>query len=282
VPVLPQILWGVLLPAVVAGLVLLLRGKRSPAAAVALAIGVGHAAGCVALLGWPPFPAVKYFDWIFWFALAAAVAAAIPLPSWARVTGDGAIATGFSLLLLLPIARLHWSFQLAAAAIAGASAAVMALWWSLERLSSTAGGRFGSVALWAAPTGMSIALVQATNARLGQQAGMLAATLGAAAVLAWIGERVRFGRGSLGPCAIVLGGLGLAGMLNGLGGGHGLSWVSALLIGVAPLAAFGARALAARRRLGTPAALAGIALEALLLAAAVGIEIARAPPPPDY
>jgi hypothetical protein len=273
--ILPQILWGVLLPAVVAALVILLWGRRNAAAAIAAGVGVGHAAGVIALWGRPPFPAIDSGDWIFWFALAAAAAAAIPVPARPRRLVDAAIAVGFALLLLEPFLAdasvLHKT-----AVIAGGSASVLAVWWPLERLSGGASPRFASVVLWAATAAMSIALVFARSARQGQQAGMVAAAIGAAAVLAWFEERVRFGRGSLGPYAMVLAGVGLYGIF------YYLSWVSFLLIGLAPMGAFAATALVQRRRSGMAPALVGLALEALLLAAAVGIELARAPADPIY
>ena len=133
--ILPQVLWGVLLPAVVAGVVLLFLGGRIPAAAAALAVGAGYAAGCFALWGMPPFPPIDSGDWIFWLAIAAAGVAPLPLPPRARRLAGAAIACGLSLLVLLPVVRRNWSAPLGVAAVAGWSAAVLAFWWPLERLS---------------------------------------------------------------------------------------------------------------------------------------------------
>ena len=273
--ILPQVLWGVLLPAGVAGVVLFFLGGRSPAAAAALAVAAGYAAGCFALWGMPPFPPIDSGDWIFWLAIAAAGVAPLPLPPRARRLAGAAIACGLSSLVLLPVVRRNWSAPLGVAAVAGWSAAVLAFWWPLERLSIGAGARFAPVVLWVTAAGMSIALVAARSARLGQQAGMVAAALGAAAVLSWLPERVHLGRGSLGPYAVILTGLLMVGVHFAQ-----LHWAAAILMLAAPAAAFGARSLAERCCPGAAAALAGLALGALLLAGAVGIQLAASPSSP--
>jgi hypothetical protein len=78
----------------------------------------------------------------------------------------------------------------------------------------------------------------------------------------------------MGPCAVVLMGLLMAGVHYAR-----LHGAAAALIGVAPAAAFSARSLAARRHPGTPAAIAGLALEALLLAGAIAVQVATSAAP---
>jgi hypothetical protein len=119
--ILDALLRGVLVPALVAGVLLLLAGRalgregRTEARnwLEPISLAAGYAASQVALVGWPPFPPRESTHGLFYIAIAAAllspVATGRQVRTIARWTASAVLAFGVPLLLLRSRVVLRWS-----------------------------------------------------------------------------------------------------------------------------------------------------------------------------
>ncbi len=211
----PALLFGVLIPALFAGVVLLISARRARAEpsierpfAGALALGAAFLVAKGGLDSTPPLPfgadAVGVLGMIFWCVVAAiALAPLRTAPVIARF-GNGFYVALFS---ILPYHLIRDSSKPASAFDASGFATVIlvyALWSSLERLARRRAGPSLPLALWAACAGTAVLLLENRSALQAQLAGSLAAALGAAIVVAFLVRGAHLPTGAIAILALVV------------------------------------------------------------------------------
>src|SRR5688572_16651990 len=143
-----DILLGVLLPAAVAAVTVLIgalfRPSRLRRALVPLGIGLGFAAGFVALLQRvPPVPPLDSVDWLCYAALAAGAVAAIDSMSWHGVSNIFALrlvrfvaalilSSVLVWLLVRPLLVFNWTGRTGYLWIAGITITMALIWLALD------------------------------------------------------------------------------------------------------------------------------------------------------
>lgn len=215
-----DLVFGVLVPAVIAGLVLLASwGARSSApgsapspargrTSGALALGLATLAGYAYLFGPPVAPeegrVLAARDWIPWVvALGVALYALALVP---RAGGAIALAAPPALLLLLAWLSLRSQLgrTLSAVELAAVVAGLTLAWASIEALARRVRGASVPAVLWVVVSAASLAALQQHLASLAQLAGALAGGLGAAVVLAWWNPRLSLAGGGVAVALVVL------------------------------------------------------------------------------
>jgi hypothetical protein len=270
-----SVLLGLVLPmgVMAASLVLGLRWSRWRGATIGLGLGyiIGHVA-----LAWPAFPPIDVTDRLPWLALAAMVVGL--LESLWPISNRLRWATRLSLLALTllailgPIARetVRTGAGVAWLAVVGVSAFVS--WVLLERLFNRL-SKGGIEWLLVLIAGSSAALLLVSGSLvLGQLGLVLAAVLGALALISWRAARPMLDRGALLVVLSVLTALVLD--------GHVYAFVpvsSALLLAASPLAAWVDK-IGPARRLGPRGAAIVRGLAVMVpLAVAIGLALNASP-----
>jgi len=217
-------LTGVLLPAVISGLVLALgwriwsrEPRGSGAYAGALAIALAYLAAFAAIVGSPAslLPGSERtpsgLDWLFWlvalFALGFAFEARCPR-RWIvvpRAVAGALLVEG----VLRNTFRREWSGLTDVAWLLGLVALLLVPWWSLERLARKRPGASAPLVLWASAASLAGVAGLSGSVKLAQLSGAVAAALGAAVVLSWWRPRVSLSGGGVAVALLVLFGLGL-------------------------------------------------------------------------
>lgn len=209
------ILYGVLIPAVLAGIVLLLSARRARAEpsiarpfAGALALGAAFLVAKAGLDSVPPPPfgedALTVLGMVFWCVVAAIVLA--PLRT-APVVARFGNAFYVALFSILPYHLIRDASKPASAFDAGGFATVLvvyALWTSLERLARRRPGPSLPLALWAACAGTAVVLLENRSALQAQLAGALAAAPGAAVVVSFLVRGAHLATGAIAILALVV------------------------------------------------------------------------------
>lgn len=275
-PILEPLLYGVLVPVVVSGVVLAvgLRPRRAGATdggrwIGALAHGGGYAAGYALLFDWPALPPCEDWQWLAHVALIAVAAGLVDAQPGAPAAvrwGVRLLVSGLTAWLLVPIwveARVFWML--------GLGAAVITLWAVLRRLAAHASAVCVSLALLAALVGAGGVLVLTGNARFGQLAGALAATFGARLVVGFFNRPVCEDVGSLAVVAVLLPGLMFNGHFNNYGDVPAAIFV---LVALAPVAAWVAGIGPLRRLTGWPETLVRVGGVVLVTGAALAVAVA--------
>lgn len=215
---LSPILYGVLLPALVAGLVLLFGGRGSPdewkprALLGAVAFGLGYLIAHVMLTGMPPVPSasvqVPGQHWIAWF-----VAGAIALAPFRRVaaiqrwSGPLYLALFCVLSFRFPLQNILSNEMGHVALRFGLTLVMYMVWNATDRLASQSRGFALPAGLIVAGTGIALsALLAAHSAALAQLVGAACASLGAAAVVGLIDKQFRLPVGAVSIVLIVYAG----------------------------------------------------------------------------
>ena len=245
---LEQFLAGVLPPALFASAALVAAWKpwqreRDGLAANArwgapLALGLGYAAGHIALEGSPPLRwALDVKQGLFYLALAGMVFGFLeswrPRTTWPIRAGRALLSVAAPLFLLdfMRDPKYHWGPVEALLWNAALALGLFLAWCALEALAERRPGAALPWAWIAVGTLLSGALSLAGSVSLGQLAGALTAPLGTVALLAWWRSDVRLSGGGVAPFALVFAGLTWAGHYS-----SGLSGASAILLGGALLA----------------------------------------------
>ena len=190
------LIYGVLLPAVVAGIVLLL-GRRSWAAA--LGIGAGYAAGHALQFDWPSLPPAEATNWPVYFAIGAAILAIVEttwepraLLRWLARAVIGGVAFW---LLRPPDQGVTW--------IGVALGAMLAFWALLSLLSRRLGDASLSLVLVVTLAGASALFGLTNSVSLARMGGCLTSAVGACWVLSAIGVGREIARGVVPVVSIV-------------------------------------------------------------------------------
>lgn len=226
-------LFGILIPAVVAGSVLGIGWKvweRSASSQVngkwsgAIAVAGAFLAGFFLLAGWPGFPPKFAEGWLPLIAVMAAAAGLI-VARWPRVQ----LSTPFLLIFVMP--RGGWSdgqsaFWIIAAILVGMPLIIEAL----EIVATKRPGASIPLALWIWAAGSAVALAATGSLKYGQFAGTLAAAMGAGVVIAWIYPRISFASGAASALYTLVGTLLMLGYFY-----SELPAIPALILAIAPL-----------------------------------------------
>jgi len=166
-----------------------------------LAIGLGYLVGHVAINQWPNWPPAQPTDFLFLIAVAAIV---VGLLESARM--PLAVRWALRLLLCLSVSwfMLSKGFRdgrpalLVAAWTAGQTLSIFLIWTLLERLAQRRAGPSIPLVLSLLIAVASVFFLKAaSSAKLAQLAGVLAAALGGASLIAMIVPRVSVARGML-------------------------------------------------------------------------------------
>lgn len=166
-----------------------------------LALAMGYAFGHRVLDGFPPYPPVNSKQTLFYLALGLG-AFALFEPSWSR-NGLSRWSTRvivcaiFALGTLRAMVRNTWTTQESWLWIGALVAAAVLLWTATEALAVRRPGAVLPLSLWFATACASVCMALTSSALLGQLTGALAATLGAAVVLAWWAPRVSLAQGGI-------------------------------------------------------------------------------------
>ncbi len=236
-PTVSDLGFGILLPAVLAGLLLLVLRRALPGAvAGAIAVGLGYVAGHVGLRGWRGWVPRESTDWV---AVVALLGLCVGVTGLTRRGPTGL--RSLSRLLLAGLAawlvvgkvlgREHEGLGLLRELLVlGAGIAVA--WSALETL-ALPHARGGPVAvLFVTSLGCAAVLGISGSIVLAQLAGVLTSTLGATLVLCARQRSADVLLGVASPAALVLGVLLLAGLLLA-----DVPPASALLLAAVPLGA---------------------------------------------
>ena len=220
--VLPFVMQGVLVPAVVCGFVLLVTWRTrnaknmGPAWASALAIGlaylVGHAASLGEIPGFPP----KVSTHSFFYAVAAATV----LGLFEGLGRGNAISRLFLRLVMgvfLPWMLLQnlvarWEREDALIHLGSMAVLFVAVWTASERWAARRPGATLPLSLWAVATATSISVMLTGSAIYAQFGGTLAGALGAALVMSWWNPRISLAGGGAGIATAIVFGICVAGV----------------------------------------------------------------------
>jgi hypothetical protein len=209
------IAFGILIPAVVAGIVLLVAARRArpdpsqPQPFLgALAFGAAWLAAAAGLAGVPPWPGgdttIPFTGWVFWMvALAVVVAPLRALPPFPHIASSAY----FALFSILPYQLIREPSPGASTLRVSGFASVLlvyALWSANERLVRRRPGPSVPLALWAACAGTAAMCIANRSALQAQLVGALAAALGAAVVVALIVRGAHLATGAIAILAVVV------------------------------------------------------------------------------
>jgi hypothetical protein len=213
-PPISALVWGVLLPALIAGLVFLAGARATPSdesprpVLGALAIGLGYLVAHVAIVSWPPIPGgerqLAARDWIFWFVLAAIVLAPLRgVKRFKRIATPIYVALFCVLIFRNTLIHVLPDESKSLALRFGLTLLLYGVWAASERLASRVGGSAVAASLAITGIGVSLSALFSHIASLAMQTGAVVAGLGAAAVLGLIEKRARLPIGAVAIAMIV-------------------------------------------------------------------------------
>jgi len=206
---------GILIPALFAGIVLLVSARRArsePAVARpiagALALGVGYLAAHAGLKAFPAWPwgdvQLDTMAKVFWMIAAAIVLAPLRVIPFVKRYGNSLYVALFAILpyhFVRSAGEPRSGLDLAGF---GSVLLVYGIWMSLERLALRRPGPTLPVALWAACAGTAAMLLANTSALQAQVVGALAAGLGAAVVVALLVRGAHLATGAVAILAVAI------------------------------------------------------------------------------
>ncbi len=166
----------------------------------ALAIGLGYLVGHVVINHWPSMPPANTDDYLFVLAIAAAAVGLLEsmrMPMWLRWCIRAVLAAAVSWFMLSNGFRSSHSAWVIAAWTAGPAAAIFVVWTLLERLAERRTGPSIPLALSLMIAVASFYFFKGGSGKVAQLAGLLAASLGGAALVTMMAPRVSIARGAL-------------------------------------------------------------------------------------
>jgi len=279
-------LWGLLVPALFTGAVLLLAWVSRQAAEQAsrgwlgaLAVGGAFLLGQAAALGGlPQLPPAQADDRLFWLVAGAVALAGVESllaeRRWPRLVLRGVYPFFVPWFLLARLLERRETV-----AVGGLGLALLLGWSALAAWSARRPGASVPLVLWSVTSGGALALLFSHTAKYAQLAGILAACLGAAVVVAWIRPSFALGAGAAGVVAVLLACFWIAGVWLAA---TPLPVESAVLLAVSPLLATAAEVGPLSRLAPRKAVLARLALASAALVPAVFLAWVEAPPPSPY
>lgn len=278
-PFLGPLLWGVGLPALVAALVLaagrLVSPDRGGRQAMALAVGLGYAAGHAAV-AWPSWPPLEVIDRVPFLVLGVMVLGLFettwPAPAWATWENRILVSLLTVVLIVGPAVQETWGTRANLLRLACLGAGLALAWGSVEALTGRVSGLAVALPLFVTAAGAAVVIVISGSLVSGRLAGVLAAALAGCAVLAAWDPRPALARGGVAAAAVALASLLLVGHVY-----SSTPALAAILLALAPLAAWIVRVGPLRRLTGWKAALTATAAALVTVGLAVGLAVAAMP-----
>jgi hypothetical protein len=213
-PSLSDLIWGVLVPALVAGLLLLASGRGTPfeerprPVFGAIALGLGYLVAHVAILSWPPIPGGEQQlgarDWIPWF-----VAGAIVLAPLRNVKRLARFATPFYIALFSVLIFRNTLMHVLPDGVGslairfGLTLSLYGVWAATEKLALRVNGPAIPASLVVTGIAISLSALFSHIFTIAQQTGAVVAGLGAAGVLALLDKRASLPIGAVAIAMIV-------------------------------------------------------------------------------
>lgn len=256
------------------------RSGKGAAWATALGLALGYAAGHVLADKAPAFPPREATHRLFYLALAAGLIGVIGGGERVPGAARGLVRAVFSAAVPAWFLRTffeRWELERTLATVLGIAAGVFATWECLRFYGARRPGASLPAVVWTIATLGSAALLKSSNLTYALLAGCLAAMMGAALVVSWRAPRLDLGRGGAGVIATLLACLWMGGTFL-----SELPANAAVLLAIAPLAAWLGELRFVRARPPWQAVLARMLLVALPAGAALALAIANAPPPNPY
>lgn len=277
----PVLLWAILAPSLLAGVVLLLgiapwkKSDRPSGGSAGLAVALGYSVGQWGQVGWQPLGG-DITQWLIYLALAGALVgvleARVSLPVLLRLLVRFALSGAAAWLLLRPLLAqsLNSSWVIALAA------AFVLVWTVLDVLAAAERGPLWALLAAVLAAGVSATVLFANNASTAMLTGALISTLGAAFVVT-----AKFpAPGRLRSAAPVVALLLVGQLAVGRFYGEGMPPSSFLLLLAAPLLLLIVQALLLRRAVGWLRALARLGALATPVVLAAGLAAATYFAPP--
>ncbi len=279
---LQPVVLGVFLPAIVCAVVLVIgwwprrQGVLSSEGtwSGAVGLGAGYVLGHVIATGWPPFPPVDATQWLIFLAIIATVVGLLDT-RWRQVDSlRGIVRWSWRVLLSVatvwllcrPLLSHSWGALVAAGWVVGLTIGLIAFWTSIDVLAERVSGASMSLVLLAVAAGGASVLFVSGSALLAQRCGVIAAMLGACLVIGWWCPVMSLARGAVPVVAVVVGGLWISGYLYA----EVPPW-SAILLAVAPSAAWVGHLRRLRRLAGWQVAVVRFAAVLVVVGAAWGV-----------
>jgi len=208
--------FGILIPALIAGIVLLVSARRArgePAVprpiAGALALGLGYLVAHAGLKAFPAWPwsddQLDMLSKVYWMIAAAILLAPLRGTSFLARYGNSLYVALFAILPYHYVRAAGEPRSGLDLAGFGSVLLVYGIWMSLERLASRRPGPSLPIALWGASVGTAAMLLANTSALQAQIVGSLAAGLGAAVVVALIVRGSHLASGAVAILAVAIG-----------------------------------------------------------------------------
>jgi hypothetical protein len=215
---LQAVLWGVLMPGLIAGIgALLLVSRTSESKGISLILllaTLSFATGYIGLFGWPPLPSdsrtLAATDWLVWFILVAGVIQLFD-DQLGRFAVFARWSIGGSMLYLIMRATIEYQWEGAEVARWMAIIALVgyALWRSLVGLADRVPSRSVLTILFCVFTGLAICSALTGSSKIAQMTGLFCSTLGAFVIVSWMKPLPKLRVGDITLFALAAFGLGL-------------------------------------------------------------------------
>lgn len=277
-------LFGLAVPALLSLAIALVTGwlsKRSaagrrPGWGLALALGVGYAAGHLATRGLPPLPPLETTDWLLPIAIvglgAGLIDGFVKFPRLVRWVGGAALSALTVWLIARPMLQPGAEGGFGWGVLAGLACAVLLVWSALELLAERVPAPVLLLDMGAVTAVAGFAGAWTGSLIEGRLAGALGASIGGALAATAILRGSSMARGGLPVFALLLPALLLDARLYA-----GLPGACVVLLGLAPLGLWAVRIPLVQRLRPWQAALVGTIAILIPLVAASALAIAAAP-----
>jgi hypothetical protein len=243
---LAPLLWGVLVPALIAAVACAAAAFLSRPWIAGCGVALGVMAAQAGLEGIPPFPAIRAESWIFWAGCLLLLSGLLPdEPKLATGIVRALIVTSATAITVRPLMQNVWSARETAIWLVVSVLLGCACWYGVRRLAAdhNTGAKFPQLMMLYG-TMLAVLLVLGSSATLAQLAGALVATLGAAMVAGLLWRSVEFAAVLVTPLVVVI----VLLVTNGHHYGYVDRSTSGLFMLAPPLAAWlGSRIAHARR-----------------------------------
>lgn len=194
-----DIILGVILPAVVCGLVVFVgwvMGGRAARAGAPLGVAAGFVGGYAALSGAPGLRPLDSIQWVFHATIALGLLGAIDAVTWGRRTKPfrwsirAICVLGLSIavnwLIARPLLVFAWTGWRGPVYIGALALIMLVVWVSLDLLARRGQAVSFNIALAAMAAVASAVVAMSGSQRLGQTGGLLTSAMSALAVLSWL------------------------------------------------------------------------------------------------
>lgn len=233
------LLFGVLLPAFAAGIVLFIAWRRTPPLAGgkwsgAVAFTLGYVIAYFVAFGMPPFPPIDAMQWLVYLAVVAMVIGLtesfFQIPSWTRWLLRWVFSVLMLWLLLRTMVTYTWGVPKGVVWLLSLSLMMLLFWTALDNLSEKVTGSLVPVLFFTTALGSSVALMLGRSASVSQLCGSVTAILAVSAVVGWQHPNFTLAKGAMAVLITLIFGFWLNGVFFAY-----LPMVTAILLTLSPL-----------------------------------------------